>query len=899
MQCAAVPAIPGGLGNRAIGRWALTLNRKEATTSRSVPVLLVGPPPPVEAVKRATPENRRLAEEIDALDNLSDDRLVTARDVAAAGAVGPASDEQRRQLQKLEAIELQVRRRSAAGARFAPLAPNYGFHSRGNATPRRLDVRAQIEKGVRETGSFGKALKLYTRTKEVEGDYAFFEQEAARFEKEFERQAGMNAKRMLQGSWDGIKQVLASYGLPGWSAGWAAGRLNAGDDIDKLAASVIRDAKISANVDDLAYDTKRRKLAEWVKGLKKRQKTVEDALLASNRADNKRPFGARTSADDAADTANAKLAAARAKLNEAWIKAERAHPIFASYRRGGELEKVDLGNLHTDPVDQQMHSVLVQVLPKMAGIVKALELIDKGDLDPLSLPSVVALTRANMFIPTGSIRAGVVKDMVDEATDDDSIFLQVAAFALAIVTLLPSGGASLAIPAGMAAAGVAVYAVDKEWDKYSKQKILVNTDLDLARSLSSEEPSLTGFALSLVNLGFEAIPLVGAFNKARRLKTLVLAGDESGEIGRTVKWLNDKGTPRGAPDLGNRALADIEAAEQRAAKAADPAPHPGEPRATHHAPARVPASNKSKKKLGGDKHQDATDPDAEVKSGRESKPPRDDARKGPKSKTPKTPGPVRDIAAQQRDRLRAGRFDKLADELDELPVGPHKDRFVRQLSGLSNRELGGLEQIARLESDEVNLSAALDDMMRWQDRDRRELLGLIADVGPRSGRDGLEDTLHSIFQRTIKETGTEVHALKGSWGELYAARDAVTRFRATHIEFQIPLSDTPPKRIADIVADTPNGRLFFEVKTNTLTPGGIIDNEVIFDLVHFAGSKYENLRYLYHPNVTAHQRRLLGERMIAFFDDPLVAGQLGGSVDRARAAFRAWLDKGGLGAYSI
>ncbi len=35
-----------------------------------------------------------------------------------------------------------------------------------------------------------------------------------------------------------------------------------------------------------------------------------------------------------------------------------------------------------------------------------------------------------MFIPAGSLRAGVVKDLVDDAEDEvDSIFLQIAAFA--------------------------------------------------------------------------------------------------------------------------------------------------------------------------------------------------------------------------------------------------------------------------------------------------------------------------------------------------------------------------------------------------------------------------------------------------------------------------------------
>ena len=341
-----------------------------------------------------------------------------------------------------------------------------------------------------------------------------------------------------------------------------------------------------------------------------------------------------------------------------------------------------------------------------------------------------------------------------------------------------------------------------------------------------------------------------------------------------MKWLNDKGQPHGAPDLGNRALADIEAAEARVDQGA-----------------RDRRAGQEQAQAEGARRQaDATDPDAEFKSGQVPKPVRDKPRTGAR---PTPPSPL------QRDRLRARGLHKLAEELDELPVGAHRGRFTRQLAELSNRELAGLEQIARLESQGVNLSTALDDMMLWKANDLRELLGLLADVGPKSGRDGLESTLHSIFQRTVKTAGTELHAFKGSWGELYAARDAVSLSRATHIEFQVSLSNAKPLRVADIVADTPNGRIFFEVKTNTQTAGSIIEDEVVFDLVHFAGSEYRNLKYLYHPNVTADQRVLLGERMIAFFDDPRVARKLGGSVDKARSAFRAWLDAGGLGAYSL
>lgn len=133
------------------------------------------------------------------------------------------------------------------------------------------------------------------------------------------------------------------------------------------------------------------------------------------------------------------------------------------------------------------------------------------------------------------------------------------------MTLLPSGGTSIAL-VGIAGASLAAYDAAKAYGEYTKQKTFANTDLDIARSLSSEEPSLTRFAVSLVSLGIEAIPLIGAFNKARRIKALVNAGDEAGAAA-LARELNAFGKPHGAPDLGEQALRDVRA-EQREAKAA-------------------------------------------------------------------------------------------------------------------------------------------------------------------------------------------------------------------------------------------------------------------------------------------------------------------------------------------
>ena len=257
------------------------------------------------------------------------------------------------------------------------------------------------------------------------------------------------------------------------------------------------------------------------------------------------------------------LDAASGALQAAWIKAELRQPVLAAYRRGGELEDIDLGTLDTDSVDRQMQAVIAQLLPKIVDIGKAKGLVKNNRDFALTLPSVVALTRTNMFVPEGSIRAGIANDLVAEAKGDDSL-IQMAAFALAILTLIPTGGVSLAVPMGMASAGLAAYSVTKEWEKYKTLKTLSNTNLDLARSLATEEPSLAGFAISLVELGLQGLPLLHALKKARELKNLVGAGEDTVAVVADLKRIGKEA--KASSDLSDLALREIDKGVQKGAR---------------------------------------------------------------------------------------------------------------------------------------------------------------------------------------------------------------------------------------------------------------------------------------------------------------------------------------------
>ena len=255
--------------------------------------------------------------------------------------------------------------------------------------------------------------------------------------------------------------------------------------------------------------------------------------------------------------AHVALAAAQRELQSMWIATERLNPVLAAFRRGRDIEKVDLGALDSNNVEEQMKAVVREVLPKIADVDRAKDRILRrgADTSPLAIPTVVALTRANMFIPKDTLRDGIATDLVNEATGADSWLATIGVVALALVSLLP-GGLLIASIAGTA---LAAYDATRQYDEYTKQKTFANTNLDIARSLSTTEPSLTRFAVSLVSLGFEAIPLVQAFNEVRRMKALVTAGEDTAAA---VKELNALGKAHDAPDLGEQVLKDIRTEER-------------------------------------------------------------------------------------------------------------------------------------------------------------------------------------------------------------------------------------------------------------------------------------------------------------------------------------------------
>jgi hypothetical protein len=537
-------------GNQAVTRVVVELRQPPA------------PPPMPPAGDRATPENRALAAEIDTVAQLPDAQLERARNQAAY-KVGSADGDHEKAVRSLDALEYVAAARGLGGRTLDWKSYEY---VRADAGKRRAYLRMFVEEGVRASGSFEAATAGVRDRggKELDLDLFLLEQDAKAFGDEFRGQARIHADRMLRGSLTAIAGLLTSYGLPAVSAGVAAERILKGSGSEEEARNVVKRAKDdddgAANAPGRAQH--RMELADTAEHLKRLQGKVKELQKRTNLAALDFPMDGAGPKATAHTDLERELADATSELGVAWIEAERAHPVLAAYRATTKaLEKIDLGTLDTASVDDQMKQVLEQILPKIAHIAQAQQLIRAGTISPLALPAVVGLTKANMFVPKGSIRDGVANDLARKAArDTDPTWMIIASIALAIVTLVPSGGASLAVATGIAGAGLAAYSAVKEYEHYGEQKVLIDTDLDRARALSQEEPSLTGFAMALISLGLEGLPLIHAFKVALDLKRLKAAGGEADKVKRLVDELNTLGKEKNADGLGKRALNEIDGA---------------------------------------------------------------------------------------------------------------------------------------------------------------------------------------------------------------------------------------------------------------------------------------------------------------------------------------------------
>ena len=537
--------------------------------------------------EQTTEPNIPLAQEIDRLEQLSADAFLRERDIVElrASTYGPNHDQD---VRELEAIEFIASDRKITPHRY--IDPYK--HSDQNAVDR-LNTRLVIEAGIRENGSLKQSIDEIKRPKYNEHNIWAIKNEAHEFGEEFKKQAKDIAVKMLKRSLNEILDALQDYGFDRHMADVEARDIAGGRDEDKAvqetvdAPGVWEGGSLEHSDANAGRASKHRKsLAAYVTNLRAQQRIVD-----GRRKDLAKWFKHSSQLGDyVPDENQAGYRAAKERFDKSykrlalmWAHAEQFHPVLASFRgQHGQagLDLVDLGALDSDQSVAQMKDVLASVLPKAADIYRIFARIQSGELSPLALPPVVAITKAAMLVPDGSIRAGKVKDMVEEA-QDTKVSTYIAEGLLALIALalvIPTGGASLGIPIAMIGVALSTTTAYEDWQTYKQDKMLSNSALDRAKALSVADPSLVPFIFDLITLGLDGAGLVKAVRELAALRNAIRAGEDASEIDKAVKQLDKIGDEHGAPDLGKKTLREIRAAEADASVAQRAVrPPPGQP----------------------------------------------------------------------------------------------------------------------------------------------------------------------------------------------------------------------------------------------------------------------------------------------------------------------------------
>jgi len=179
------------------------------------------------------------------------------------------------------------------------------------------------------------------------------------------------------------------------------------------------------------------------------------------------------------------------------------YPIIGSFTRDkenlGGLQRLAAGGTHD--AAQLIGAKIAETLGKIKRVRD--ENKPGGDANPFKIPKIVALTKGRKTIAEGSWQNKIVDEHVDDINTTSLITdIAIGLTQLALVLLAPAtGGASLVLAAGLSTA----VAVDHA-KEYMLEEAMAGTDVDRARALSQDDPSLFWLAVDIVG----AVTDVGA-----------------------------------------------------------------------------------------------------------------------------------------------------------------------------------------------------------------------------------------------------------------------------------------------------------------------------------------------------------------------------------------------------
>ncbi len=236
-----------------------------------------------------------------------------------------------------------------------------------------------------------------------------------------------------------------------------------------------------------------------------------------------------------------KSAAAEQAHLTAAQKREEKFPVLTSYRKVedhrvtfdvSKLEKLGGTDSRREEIAPHLFGILDNIKKTREGLKPG------GDLSIWKEDRVRQLTAPQMLIVPGSVRERAVLEKTAQEKRGGWGDWAIAALTvgLAVLAAIPTGGSSLAVGvvaiSEVAGAALDVHLLVDQFVEFDLQKAAAGTDMDKARAISAEDPSLFWLALNVILTGVSLGVAAKSFKQLRRAR-------DAGKVAKTTAELDD------------------------------------------------------------------------------------------------------------------------------------------------------------------------------------------------------------------------------------------------------------------------------------------------------------------------------------------------------------------------
>ena len=379
------------------------------------------------------------------------------------------------------------------------------------------------------------------------------EQENARFEQQFERQALATAHAILDESERRVCAEMERYGMN-------VDRANGFSGASALDIPETQEMQAAAGMLLQSMRT--------LRSMRRQHSLAAQHAWMSSEDDFDGDFDAKVDEWDAvgglspeedsmlADMAH-QLESAELEHEQLRTTLEAEYPSLARYTEEEQLERITQEHFGPRQVAWDLDENLHNIEQTRAALNDALSVF--------RLPQVVEMTATEMLVVPGTVRARIVDDRVSRAQPSvfDALATSALAIGLGLIAALPTGGSSLGVAAVVTTAGLAGvalegYLVHDAVRRYQVEKAAGGTDPDKARALAQEEPSLFWLAVTIVGAGLGGGTALQTFRDIARIRRAALASEESGQLVERLRELQRLSEEsRFSPDVGARLTEQI------------------------------------------------------------------------------------------------------------------------------------------------------------------------------------------------------------------------------------------------------------------------------------------------------------------------------------------------------